>query len=154
VAYLTDETVNAWLAHTKYTIEVVEPELETAVVAGGFGKLSLRYATTGWTDEASTPPLVITALSMLYAAWYLQRQISDDEMDAMSYPIRLEARAWAMLDAIATGLIDLPGVDPDPTLTDNRGPLFFPDDASTQLSIDDPFDPEGSPRAFAMNQVF
>jgi hypothetical protein len=154
VSYLVDTGVNAWLASTKYTVQAVEPELEAAVVAAGFGRLSTRYDTAVWTDTASTPPLVLTALSMLYAAWFLQRQISDDEQTEQDYPVRLEKRAWDMLTAIATDLIDLPGVDPDPGLVDARGAVFFPTDESTALYEDDPTDPNGSPRAFTMAQVF
>lgn len=154
MSYLTDETVNTWLASTKYTIEVVEPELDAAVVAAGFARLSTRYDTTTWTNTATTPDLVITALSMLYAAWFLQRQISDDQMSDQDYPIRLENRAWSMFDGIANDTINLPGVDPDPTLIEGKAPLFFPTDDSTTLWEEDPEDPDGTPRAFSMNQVF
>ena len=154
MSYLVDDGVNAWLAHTKYTISAVEPELDAAVVSAGFARLSTRYDTAVWVDTASTPPLVLTALSMLYAAWFLQRQISDDELTEQDYPIRLENRAWGMLDAIGLTLIDLPGVDPDPTLNESKSAVFFPTDSSTSLWEDDPTDPEGSPRAFTMAQVF
>lgn len=91
---------------------------------------------------------------MLYAAWFLQRQISDDEQTEQDYPVRLEKRAYAMLDAILAGLIDLPGVDPDPSLSDTQSAVFFPTDESTALYQDDPCNPDGSPRAFTMAQVF
>lgn len=154
MAYLDDERVNSWLAATKYQVGALEPELEEQVVQQGFARLSTRYATTDWTDDASTPPLVITALSMLYAAWYLQRQISDDELNADSYPMILEARAWGLIDGIASDTIDLPGVDPDPAVLAGKQPLFFPDDSSTTLWEDDPHDPGGAPRYFSMGQTF
>lgn len=154
MAYLDDDRVNSWLAATKYQVQALEPELEEQVVQQGFARLSTRYAIDLWLDEASTPPLVITALSMLYAAWYLERQISDDQLDADSYPIRLEARAWGLIDGIASDTIDLPGVDPDPAILAGRQPLFYPDDSSTALWEDDPTDPNGAPRHFSMGQTF
>jgi hypothetical protein len=154
VSYLVPDQINAWLAATKYTVSTVEDELDAAVVAAGFGRVSTRYDTAVWVDASTTPPLVMTALSMLYAAWYLQRQISDDELTEQDYPIRLENRAYALLDAIAATLIDLPGVDPDPSLNDTKTAIFFPTDESTQLYEDDPTNPDGSPRAFTMAQVF
>lgn len=154
MAYLETTDINQWLASTKYTVSSVEDDLDASVVSIGFGRLSTRYATDDWTDKASTPDLVITALSMLYAAWFLQRQISDDEMTDQDYPIRLEKRAYQLLDGIATDIIDLPGFDPDPDLISGRAPVFFPTDSSTQLSLDDPTDPDGSPRAFSMNTRF
>lgn len=154
MAYLTIDSINAWLASTKYTVNTVEPVLEDTVVESGFARVSLRYATTSWIDTASTPSLVLSALSMLYAAWFLQRQISDDEMTDQDYPIRLEARAWALLDSIGANVVDLPGVDPDPALAAVGQPLFFPTDTSTSLWEADEADPEGSPRAFTMGAIF
>lgn len=154
MAYLSEDRINAWLASTKYTITSVDPELERGVIDFGFAKLGERYATSDWVDEATTPSLVLSALSMVYASWFLQRQISDDEMSDQDYPIRLERRAWDLLCGIANGSIEIPGVDPDPTLTANHTALFFPTDRSTELALYDPSDPDGSPRAFTMGQVF
>jgi len=151
VAYLSIDKVNQWLATTKYTVTSVEDELDASVASTGFGRVSTRYATDDWVDNGTTPSLVITALSMLYAAWFLQRQISDDEMTDQDYPIRLERRAYELLDGIAGDIIDLPGVDPDPALIEARAPVFFPTDSSTTLWEDDP---DGSPRAFTMGATF
>lgn len=153
MAYLTVDGINAWLASSKYQITAVEDELEQGVIDWGFAKLSTRYATADWVDELTTPALVLTGMEMLYAAWFLQRQISDD--DGMpEYALHLERRAMEFLTGIADDIIDLPGVDPDPDLIAVRAPVFFPTDSSTQLAEDDPTDPDGSPRAFSMNAVY
>lgn len=155
MAYLTKEQVNVWLAETKLQVSAIDADLDTAVADAGLAVLSVRYATSTWADGASTPELVVQALSMLYASWYLQRQIGadDDALDETSYPIRLEKRAMAVLQGILDRTIEI-DVDPDPTLAAIDQPLFFPTDSSTQLSVDDPTDPDGSPRVFAMNQRF
>jgi hypothetical protein len=154
VAYLVEDQVNAWLASTKYHVDALEDELEAAVVGSSFAAVSTRYDTSEWLDDVTTPSLMTVAMSMLYAAWWLQRQISEDELTDQSYPIRLEERAMTLLTGIADATIDLPGVDPDPDLTAGRGPLFYPNDASTALWEDDPLDPLGSPRAFTMGSAF
>jgi hypothetical protein len=76
--------------------------------------------------------------------------LTEDELTPASYAVRLEDRAMALLMGIANDTIDLPGVDPDPALIDVHAPLFYPTDASTQLSVDDPTDPDGTPRVFDM----
>jgi hypothetical protein len=153
VAYLSVDGINAWLASTKYTAANLDTELEQGVIDWGFGKLSTRYATDTWIDDSTTPGRVLTGLEMLYAAWFLQRQVSDD--DGMpDYALHLEKRAMDYLCGIADDIIDLPGVDPDPDLIKRRAPVFFPTDSSTQLAEDDPHDPNGSPRAFSMSSLF
>jgi hypothetical protein len=156
VAYLTVDGVNAFLAATKYDVAEIEEDLEQHVVDAGFAIVAARYATEDWTDKDLTPSLVFTALCMIYAAWFLQRQIGDDqdEQEGFSYQVRLEQRGMAILKAIADGTYDLPGVEPDPDLVNAGVPLFFPTDASTTLAEEDPFDPDGSPRAFSMGTRF
>lgn len=156
MAYFLLSDVNQWLARSKYDARIIEPEVEKAVKDAGFGIVSLRYNTTTWVDQATTPRLVWTALSMIYAAWWLQRQIGDDTEAEIgqTYPIRLEARGMAILNGIATELIDLPEADPDPELVGYKTALFFPTDESTQLAEDDPCDPNGTPRVFSMGTRF
>jgi hypothetical protein len=153
VSYLTLGRVNSWLASTKYTEDIVEPDLEQQVADIAFGQLSARYDTSVWIDEVTTPSLVNTAMSMLYAAWFYLRQVGDDS-DMADYGYKLEERALALLAGISNETIDIPGVDPNPELAVGGSPGFFPTDASTQLWIDDPTDVDGTPVYFSMQETF
>lgn len=154
MSYLSTTPVNTWLATTKYTVDAIESPLDEMVQGIIFGKLALRYDTSTWTDGTDTPALILSAMSMLYAAYYMQRQISEDDQTPETYPVRLETRALDLIAGILAELVDIPDADPDPTLTTNRGLEFFPTDASTQLAIDDPTDPNGTPRVFSMQHRF
>jgi hypothetical protein len=149
MAYLSVEQVNAWLAETKFQVPDIDVELERGVVDYMVGKLSDRYVVSSWTDDQSTPSIVLNVMGMLYAAWYLQRQVGNDAGDLTdsSYPVRLERRAFGLFEDVATGAIELP----DELLVAGGGPLFYPNDASTSS---DPSDPDHSPRAFSMTMEF
>jgi hypothetical protein len=147
VSYLTANSVQAWLHTAKYKITAVDPELENAAKEIYFGKIGQRYDTSSWLSEDTTPPLVLTVMSMCVAALTLRRAISQDDGLA-SYADWLDQRADTVCMSIVNGAIELPAtINPDSSL--GGGPLFYPNDLSTSLS-----DSESSGRAFTMSMEF
>jgi hypothetical protein len=110
VGYLDSDDVQPWLETTKLTIGSIEAALESTFINTVFGRVSARYTTTTWNDEASTPGLVIQVVAMLYAAAFYRRQYSEDLEGDPAWPVWLEKTANTTLMQIVDGTIDLPVV--------------------------------------------
>jgi hypothetical protein len=120
-----------------------------------FGRLSDRFDTSLWVDPGSTPTLVRKVVGLLVAAWEYARAVAEDvvEAGALTYDVRLEARAWQIVAMILDGSLDI-GIPPDTSGQVADSLIFFPTDQSTTWAEDDPLDPLGSGRAFSMGQRF
>lgn len=153
MAYLGVTNINNWLATSKYSVSAVNTDMENNAVALVLGKLDGRYAIEEWVDQASTPDMVVSILAMLVAAWEYDRAVSEDG-EGDSYSVRLERRAMELLMGLYDGTITIPEVPQDASATTGYGPAFFPTDASNNLFEQDPYNPEGSPRAFSMGMLF
>ena len=153
MAYLSVDNINNWLATSKYSVSAVNADMENNAAALVLGKLDGRYAIEDWVDQVSTPDMIVSILAMLVAAWEYDRAVSEDG-EGDSYAARLERRAMELLMGLSDGTITIPDVPQDPSADSGYGPAFFPTDDSTELFAEDPYDPEGSPRAFTMGMKF
>lgn len=153
MAYVTEESVQQWLENTKYNIPGVDDELVETAVDVSFALLARRYDTTVWTDSSTTPRLVLKLLNMLVASYTLRRSVSEDDGQA-NYADWLEKRALSLLEGLAGGQLEIPGVDPDPGATATEGLEFWPTQDATDLWFEEG-DVEGAAaQAFNMQQVF
>lgn len=144
------EPIQDWLEDTKMSVDLpLEESVETFMVARVMGALAQRYTVSAWTDDSTTPKLVVKAIAMFYAAALYRRQYSEDLGDTPSWPVWLESTAQAVVDAIALGTMDI--LDVTPIETSEMQPAFFPTDASTIFDLSNP---NYSPRAFTMGMVF
>lgn len=150
MSYLTLQQINKWLATTKYQAASINSEMETAAASIVTGKLNTRYDIVGWVDSNSTPEIVCTVMAMLVAAWEYDKATSEDDDGGDPYAVRLERRAMALLESLASGVIDIPGVEADQV----DGPVFWPSDDSTALYDSDPYSRDATPQVFSMNKVF
>ena len=155
MAYLALEQVQGWLNTYKYDISVDEVDAvhEGTAVDSVLPVLEQRYDTSTWTDGATTPPMVVRIIAMLVASFTLRKAISEDDGGA-SYCNWLERRAQSLIDGLVSGLIDLPGVEPDPTAPAAGSVGFFPTDQSTDLWRDDPHAEGGTALYFDMQRTF
>src|SRR5262252_209739 len=153
--HIAVEDVQQWLEPTKLTISAVDTVLEATAFQYVASRLAGRYDPTPWTSTSTTPPLVKSVESMWYAGMYYKRQYSENTDDS-GYGNWIVTYATNLMDGLATGKQDILGsagtVDPWAL------PQLWPTDASTDLADPslggDPTDPNASPRAFRMGQVF
>jgi hypothetical protein len=153
VAYTTTQQVQQWAQQTKYQIQSVDAELEQVAVDTAFTLLGRRYDTATWLDSGTTPSLVLDMITMLVAAYTLRRAFGEED-GSHEYPDWLEMRAMTLLEGISAGLLDIPGVDVDPSSAEGSTPAFFPTDAATDIWFDDPTADGGAARYFTMEQIF
>lgn len=155
MSYVTIAAAQQWLQHSKYNLPDGDPdaELEKLAVDTAFTLLARRYDTTTWINSGTTPPFVLTLVTMLYASYALRRATSEDD-GAATYCDWLENRVLKLLQGLATGLIDIPGTDPDESAADVGVPEFWPTDESTGLWFQDPHAEGASARFFDMQKVF
>lgn len=147
---ITAAQAQAWFDKTKLNIDSLDehllPEIETEVLA----RLGAAFDTSTWIDEPTTPRLVKTIISKLYAAYFYHRQYSEDTLDENTYAAKLEENAELLITGLIDGTIDLPEVvTSEPT----GQPAFYPDDASSALEATAD-DRSLGPNVFSMGDVF
>jgi CRISPR/Cas system CMR-associated protein Cmr1 (group 7 of RAMP superfamily) len=104
--------VQAWLETTKANLgSSLDTELEASIAAQVLSRVSLSYDVSTWTTPETTPKLVRKVIAMKYAAWFYQRQYSEDNDEPNNYALLLNAQAEQLLDGIVSGANDLPEVD-------------------------------------------
>jgi hypothetical protein len=153
VAYATQQAAQQWLQRTKYQVVDIDDEIDDLAANAVITALTRRYDTTTWVDTASTPPLAVNLINMLYASYWLRRSTSEDD-GAATYCDWLDKRADAMIKGLTSGNLDLPGVDPDEDSADVGVPEFWPTQAATDLWFEDPTAEGAAARAFDMQKQF
>jgi hypothetical protein len=153
-AHVSIAEVQQWLEVTKARVTQLDLELEGTATELVLSQLRSTYAVEAWVDEGTTPKLVRSVISLLYAGWFYDRTYSEDTPDsATSYGSKLESAAMALLGSLVAGstLLDETTVPRDNT----SFPVFWPTDAATLIASQEGDDAEGAaPRAFTMGKVF
>lgn len=151
--HVSETEVQQWIQNSRLTVDVVDPDLESSAYSRVVGALALRYDTAAWTNQASTPALIRSIVSMLIAAWMINRAYAEtvDEVDA--YGAHLESSALTLLGGLADGSIL---VDDTITTTYTTGqPAFWPTDLATTIASEEGDTAEGAaPLAFTMGKLF
>jgi len=146
--------VRAWLEPTKLKhpdamLPALLDHAETEVLA----RVSSVYDITTWVDATTTPPLIQTIISKMYAGWFYDIAYSEDVgANENTWAQRILQNAEMLIVGIVDGSITIPTVGPS-TIAQ---PMFYPNDNS---SIQDPRDNQGydtslGPNKFSINQVF
>ena len=150
MARVTAGECQAWLERTKCTITTLELELLAHLEEEIIDQIQAQVDTTTWVDNNTTPKLVRTIISKMYASWWYQRQYSEDTDAKNPYAQALATNAQMLLDGIIDGSIIIPGI------VDTAGNIsFYPTDVSTALDPRDfPDDPSVGPAKFSMNTVY
>ena len=143
MAYLDQPIVQQYLEQTKGRIDTIDVALDEGAASYVLSRLT-QYDVSGWIDEPTTPTIVREIMAMRYAGIYYSRQFGEDVSDMNTWGGWLLKQVEALLTAITTGTIDIPGVTP---VTNSRGPLFFPNDQCE-------FDDMGNEIKFKMGSVF
>src|SRR5258706_8733968 len=122
---ITIKNAQAWLEGTKLTIASLDQDLLELIEAEVVGQLASITDISVWINETSTPVLVRTIISKMYAAWVYDRQYSEDIDQTSNYAEKLKINAQLLLTGLLAGTIELPGVH------DVSGsPAFYPTAAS------------------------
>src|SRR3972149_4238239 len=140
--HVTFEEVQQWIQDTRLALDIVDPELENSAFSRVQGALALRYDTNIWTDSTTTPDLIRSIVSMLIAAWTINRAHAETVGERDAYGVHLESSAMLLLGGLADGsiLVD------DTAVGDYSAvqPGFWPTDVATQVAIDEGWDAEGA----------
>jgi hypothetical protein len=128
MAHIAVEDANAWVDHVKLSVSVLDADLEESLWEQVVAQAAHAYETSTWVDESSTPGLIRKVLAMYYAAWFINRTVSEDD-DVSAYAVLLMAKADQLMSGIAAGTIVLP--DATATALNADAPLFYPNDLSS-----------------------
>lgn len=112
MAVITVDEVNQFLPTNKLKANSLLPELVTTAKSTVFGRLSLRYTTTSWVDEGTTPDLVRSVVAMYYAGLWYNAKFSDNAADSSSYGNNLIRMAMEQTALIVDGVFELDEADP------------------------------------------
>jgi hypothetical protein len=146
---ITLQDAKAWTEKTKLAIGDFDDALlehsENVII----GRLNGTFDTTTWLDEATTPDLIRTIISMRYVASLYRRSYADDAENPSSYPFWLEQQLADLLEGLLDGTIDLPELPANSTGTIG----FYPTDASSAMEPTS-YDSSLGPNTFSMGQAF
>lgn len=151
--HVTTAEVQQWIQDTRLTIATVDPALDASAYSRVVGVLALRYTTGTWIDSSTTPSLVRSIISMLIAAWTINKAHAETMGDVDAYGVHLESSALVLLGGLADGsiLID------DTAIGDySMGqPVFWPTDIATTVATEQGWDADGAaPMMFSTGKVF
>ena len=139
----------AWGEPTKVSLDTLDTfllgQIETQVLA----RVGTVYDTSTWTTDANTPALVKSIISMLYMAWYYDRQYSEDVDSGSNYADELRTLAEGNLLGIVNGTITL--VDVAVVTPAVGDAAFYPTDVSSAQEATSDDMSLGGP-AFSMGQ--
>lgn len=154
MARITVEQAKAWLEPTKLQHpDNLDEELLGHVETEVLARITSAYSTTTWVDSSTTPLIVQTIISKMYASFYYSRAYSEDNgTNDNTWATKLQANAEMLITGIVAGTIEIPEVG---TSTIQQ-PAFYPTDASSAM---DPRDNNGDdtsvgPSYFSMGTVF
>jgi hypothetical protein len=119
--------VQGWLEPTKLTLTSLNTNLLNNLEEEVLSRLASVYDTSSWIDSASTPLLVRTIISKLYASWHYDKEYSEDQEEGNNYADRLAANAENLISSIVDGKI----VIPEESVTNPRQASFFPTNESS-----------------------
>src|SRR5882724_2614755 len=125
------EDAQAWSERTKLTITQLDADLATQIETRVLARLTVAYPDSvgTWVSSDTTPQIVKTVISMLYVAWFYDRQYSEEQQSLNDYAVLLRSEAETLILGIIDGSIVIPGVLV-PTID---SPAYYPTDASSAL---------------------
>ena len=147
--------IQSWLNVSKYSLLNSGVDQDQVQAAADYinSALSVRYDTSTWVTDETTPGMVLRMIAMLTASYTLRKAISEDEGEH-TYPDWLEQRVEFLIAGIIDGTLDIPDIEPDPNAPGTAGPEFWPTDAATRLWQEEG-DVEGAAaKYFSSQQVF
>lgn len=151
MARITSRQAQAWFDKTKLRIpDALDMDLLAEIEIEVIARLGGAFDTSTWVDETTTPKLVRTALAKMYAAWFYQRQYSEDQSDTNDYARKLEANAEMLITGMLDGTIEIVEVV-DIAPSGQAG--FYPDDESSSMEATAD-DRSLGPEVFSMGLVF
>jgi hypothetical protein len=151
--HVTPAEVQQWIQDSRLTIAAVDPPLESSAYSRVVGALALRYTTGSWTDATTTPPLVRSIISMLVAAWTINKAHAETVGDVDAYGVHLESSAMVLLGGLADGSILVDDVVTGDYSTGQ--PAFWPTDLATTVAEEEGWDAEGAaPLLFTTGKLF
>lgn len=146
--------VQQWLEITKFEVTYINTELEVAQFATVSTALVERYPVDTWINEATTPDMIRSLVSMLIAGFMYNAQNAENASDAGSWGTWLINYANKCIASLAGGKTQLPGV----VREDFTYPSFWPTQVATDMADPtlggNPADPTAAPRVFKMGTVF
>lgn len=129
---VTTSEIQAWLEPTKLSITAPNLDLLEHMEEEVLVRISTAYDVSGWTDVSSTPKIVRTIISKLYASFFIDRAYSENQEENNDYAQKLKDNAEMLITGIVGGLIpipDVPGGNGGNTTVDRAA--FYPTDSSS-----------------------
>lgn len=143
------DDVQAWVENSKLLPAAIDGDhldhIETEVLA----RLSSVFDTSVWVDKATTPRLIQVIIAKMYAGWLYDKMYSENQSQPNIYSRLVKQNAEMLIDGILDGTIEIPGSP----ATNEQGPTFYPNDASSAM---EPTFEDSSlgPAKFSLGRIF
>lgn len=149
MARITATDAQGWGEPTKLDLSTLNTSLLSQLETEILTRLSSVYDTSTWTDNTNTPAIVKVVIAKTYVAWLYDRAYSENQDEGNDYAALLKLNAEMLMSGLIDGTIDIPEQPPGVT----RGPVYYPNDASSAF---EPTSDDSSlgPAKFSMGKVF
>lgn len=104
MSYISVNQVNAWYTDSKVVAQSLDTELEMSIVEQAFASLRKTFDVSSWTNDTNTPSLVKKIIAMIYAGWYYERTVSENN-NTLSYGMLLINSGNKLLEDLVGGTI-------------------------------------------------
>lgn len=119
--------IQAWLERTKLTLDAPDLELLSHIEEEVLVRVSSKYDTSTWLTDTTTPNIIRTIISKIYASFHIDREYSENQDEGNDYAAKLMANAEMLILGIIEGTIEIP----DESSSSAAGASFYPTDASS-----------------------
>lgn len=105
--YIDATLANAWTDGDRLNLTDINVKLENQIAAQVIQRASRAFDTATWENSATTPPIILSIIAMIYTGRYGQSKTQDNISGIDNYWTKLVEDANRILDNLIIGEITL-----------------------------------------------
>lgn len=109
--YIDVKLANAWTDKDRLDLTAIDVNLENQIASQVIQRASRAFDTATWENSATTPPIILSIIAMVYAGRYGQSKTQDNISGIDNYWTKLVEDANKILESLIIGEITLRGSD-------------------------------------------
>ena len=111
MSYIDVTLANAWTDKDRLNLTAIDVNLENQIASQVIQRASRAFDTAYWENSATTPPIILSIIAMIYTGRYGQSKTQDNISGIDNYWTKLVEDANKILESLILGEITL--VDSD-----------------------------------------
>ena len=107
MAYIDVQLANAWTDKDRFNLTAIDVNLENQIASQVIERASQAFDTATWENSATTPPIILSIIAMIYTGRYGQSKTQDNISGIDNYWTKLVEDANKILENLIIGEITL-----------------------------------------------